>query len=304
MRAKTAGVLAVLGASFMWSWEPILAKIAFRSFDVRSVFAARVAFSLLVITGYCAFKRLQPWHVPRRMVGPLIYISLGATLCADLVYTIALTRVPVINAVLIAHLQPVFIAVMGIFFLKGDRLTRNDLLGIALMMAAGLLVVGRTTGAIARLQVGTTGDLLVLGATAVWATTSVVTRRYLASLDAGTIAFYRFSLGGLVYLASTLIRHGMPQIGIAQVALGVVIGIGTILYYEGLVRIKAAQVAAVELSTPFFATLLGVFLLREYITTLQACGMILLAGGLLFLSRAEPSGMSVDKTANAVILPQ
>ena len=36
-----------------------------------------------------------------------------------------------------------------------------------------------------------------------------------------------------------------------------------------LKRIKAAQVSSLELSTPFFAAILGFFVLREFITIMQ-----------------------------------
>ena len=72
-----------------------------------------------------------------------------------------------------------------------------------------------------------------------------------------------------------------------QVLVGVVVGVGTILYYEGLKRIKAAQVSAVELSTPFFAAILGFVVLGENIMVLQVVGMFLLFIGIYYLSKRE-----------------
>jgi len=69
--------------------------------------------------------------------------------------------------------------------------------------------------------------------------------------------------------------------------LGLTVGVGTILYYEGLKRIKAAQVSAIELSTPLFAALLSFLILRESVTTMQIFGIALLIVGVYFLSRKE-----------------
>jgi drug/metabolite transporter (DMT)-like permease len=52
-------------------------------------------------------------------------------------------------------------------------------------------------------------------------------------------------------------------------------------------RIKAAQVSAMELSTPFFAALLSFLILREVVTVMQICGMVLLFVGVCLLSRKE-----------------
>jgi drug/metabolite transporter (DMT)-like permease len=72
-----------------------------------------------------------------------------------------------------------------------------------------------------------------------------------------------------------------------QVMIGIVVGVGTILYVEGLKRNKAAEVSALELSTPFFAAILSFFVLGELVTQMQIVGMVLLLTGVLFLSRRE-----------------
>ena len=74
---------------------------------------------------------------------------------------------------------------------------------------------------------------------------------------------------------------------IIQILIGVIVGAGTILYYEGLKRIKAAQVSALELSTPFVAALLGFLILEELVTVMQIAGMVLLFVGVCFLSKKE-----------------
>jgi len=66
-----------------------------------------------------------------------------------------------------------------------------------------------------------------------------------------------------------------------------VIGVGTILYYEGIRLIKAAQVSALELSTPFFAAILAFFILHEYLSVMQYIGMLFLLGGIYYLSKRE-----------------
>ncbi|MEO0185657.1 MAG: EamA family transporter, partial [candidate division WOR-3 bacterium] len=53
---KTIGVIAVLGASMMWAFEPILAKLSFQSTDVLSTFATRILFCLIIITIYALLK--------------------------------------------------------------------------------------------------------------------------------------------------------------------------------------------------------------------------------------------------------
>ena len=77
-----------------------------------------------------------------------------------------------------------------------------------------------------------------------------------------------------------------------QVMIGIVVGVGTILYVEGLKRNKAAEVSALEMSTPFFAAVLSFLALGELVTQLQIVGMVLLLIGAFFLSRKEEPVLS------------
>lgn len=287
MTKKTIGVFAVLGASMMWAIEPILAKLSYQTTDFLNTFATRSIFSLITIAGYLFFNNRKSLLVPREYIPKLIYLSLAATLFADLMYIYALTRVPVINAVLIGHMQPIFVVALGFILLKDDRITRFDYLGIAFMILAGLLVTSRTLENLVQLRIGTVGDLHVLLATVAWATTAIVARKYLKGIPAAIIAFYRFFFATIIFVSYMILTGGIEITNVYQILLGVIIGIGTILYYHGIKLIKAAQVSAIELSTPFFATILGVFVLTEYITVTQFTGILFLFGGIYFLSRKE-----------------
>jgi drug/metabolite transporter (DMT)-like permease len=286
MNNKMIGVAVVLGASVMWAIEPTMAKLSYHTTDVLSTFATRAIFCVATIAVYLFITRTSLGVKPKQLP-KLIYVSLVATLFADLMYIYALSRIPVINAVLIGHMQPIFIVLMGYFFLKGDRITRFDYLGILFMILAGLLVTSRNLDNLLRLRIGTVGDLYVLFATIAWATTAIVARKYLQSLPAAVIAFYRFLFATIVFVVYLLLTKGIAITNVYQIILGVIIGVGTILYYQGIKLIKAAQVSAVELSTPFFATVLGFVVLKEYITPTQFCGFLFLFGGMFFLSRKE-----------------
>ena len=284
---KTIGVIVVLGASIMWAIEPILAKLSYQTTDFLNTFATRSIFSLLAIVVYLLVVKHRSFAVAKKYLPHLVYVSLAATLFADLIYIYALTRVPVINAVLIGHMQPIFIVLLGFFVLRQDRITKYDYLGMVFMILAGLLVTTREPLNLLRLKFGTLGDLYVLLATIAWATTAIIARKYLKALDAALIAFYRFLFATVVFVAYMMLTRGINVANPYQILIGVVIGIGTILYYEGIRLIKAAQVSALELATPFFAAILGFIVLREIITPMQLAGILFLGGGIYCLAHKE-----------------
>ncbi len=155
------------------------------------------------------------------------------------------------------------------------------------MVFSGILVTTKTLENLSMFKLGTIGDLLVLSATIAWATTAVAMRKYLRGVNAGVVTFYRFLFASIFFVMYLSLTSTIGISNIYQILIGIVIGIGTILYYEGLKRIKAAQVSGLELSAPFFATILAFFVLGESVTIMQVIGIFLLFVGIYYLSKKE-----------------
>jgi drug/metabolite transporter (DMT)-like permease len=235
---------------------------------------------------YVLLIKKERLKVNRSQFTVLVYIAIAGTLFADFLYFYALTTIPVINAVLLGHLQPIFIIILAFFLLKTDAPGIYDYIGIGIMMISALLVTTKTVENALSLTFGSIGDIVVLLATFAWASAAIIMRKYLRSIDAGIITFYRFFLASW-FFAFLLITDIPTAITIYQVGVGVVVAIGTICYYEGLKRLKAAQVSGLELSAPVFASAIGFFVLAETITGMQLIGIALLFLGIYFLSKKE-----------------
>ena len=271
----------------MWAIEPIFAKLSYVNSDFLQTSAIRAIFAAMTAFIYIAITNKDTLRIKKHQLTSLIYIAIVGTLFADLMYFFALTQVPVINAVIVGHMQPIFIIIIAFVFLKTDKLTMFDYLGILLMMISGILVTTNTLDHLIHYQFGTIGDLFVLAATIAWATTAIVMRKYLRNMNAGVITFYRFLFASLFFVTYLIVTSNVGIANIYQIMIGIVVGIGTILYYEGLKRIKAAQVSGLELSTPFFAAIFAFFILRETVSIMQIIGILLLLFGIYFLSKRE-----------------
>jgi drug/metabolite transporter (DMT)-like permease len=136
-------------------------------------------------------------------------------------------------------------------------------------------------------KLGSIGDLFVLSATIAWASTAIATRKYVKHLFTGVLAFYRFSIAAIVLSIFLIINNSFFIANYYQVAVGIIVGLGTVLYYESLTRIKAAQTSALELSTPLFAIVLAFFIISEVPTFMQFIGVGFLFLGLYFISKKE-----------------
>ena len=155
------------------------------------------------------------------------------------------------------------------------------------MILSGLLVTSKSIDNILDLNFGTLGDLFVLISTIAWASTAIVMRKYLTHLNAEVITFYRFSFASIFFISYFIITKAIIHVNIYQILIGIVVGLGTILYYIGLKNIKAAQVSGLELSAPFFAAILGFIVLGEILAILQIIGIILLLFGIYNISKKE-----------------
>lgn len=289
MNRKSLGVYAILFASLMWAIEPIFAKLAYQqnpdflqTSAVRAIIVTLFALIFIIIT-----KKKSELIIKKKDISSLFYIAIIGTIIADLLYFYALSKIPVINAVLIGHMQPIFIIILGYIILKSDKISKNDILGIIFLIISGFLVTTKTLDNILLLEIGTYEDLLVLISTIAWASTAIIMRKYLKNLNAGIITFYRFLFASLFFIIYFIISSNMIKINIFQIFIGIIVAIGTILYYVGLKRIKAAQVSGLELSAPFFAAVLGFLILGEKLTILQIIGIILLLAGIYYISRRE-----------------
>ena len=288
MKNKTVGVISILIASIMWAIEPIFVKLSYENSDFLQTNTIRAIFALFVAFIYIIIKRKKKdLKLSKKNLAPIIYIAIVATLFADFMYVYSLSLVTVVNAVIIGHLQPIFIVIFGFFILKSDKLSYYDYIGIILLIFSGIFVTTKNIENLVGFRIGTIGDLFVLSATIAWATTAIVTRKYLRNLNTGILTFYRFSIASIVLSIFLLANNRFFIANYYQIAVGIIIGIGTILYYESLRRIKAAQTSALELSTPVFATVLAYFFLSETPTTMQFIRVILLLFGLFFISKRE-----------------
>jgi drug/metabolite transporter (DMT)-like permease len=176
-----------------------------------------------------------------------------------------------------------FIILFAFFLFHKETLEKHTYVGIGLMILSAFLVSTRTIDNALSLQFGTLGDLLVLVATIFWATTALAMRKYLLQLNAGTITFYRFFIASLIF-TGFLPFLNITSVNIYQISVGIIVGIGTICYYEGLKRLKAAEVSGIELAAPVFAAIIGLLFLNEPITSLQIMGIILLFSGVYFIT--------------------
>ncbi len=104
-----------------------------------------------------------------------------------------------VNATLIAHMHPFFIAVLGYFFLK-EHLSKNDLIGGIIIIFAAVLITSRTIENLTNLKIGNFGDLMVFFAMFCWAIVAMPGKYLTKKVSSVVIVSFRFLIASIVIL--------------------------------------------------------------------------------------------------------
>jgi len=283
---KIKGILFVFIASLLWGSQPILAKLSYLTSDVLHTSGISFIFGTLTAFLY-VFVTKKELKINKTQVKSILYVTIVGTLFADVLYFYGFSLTSSLNAVLIGHIQPVFIILITYPILKEEKLTFFDYLGGFLMLLSAVIVSSRTLNNLLSLRLGNFGDLVVLAATVAWASNAVVAKKYLMGLNSGLIVAYRYLIAAVVLIIYLLLFSYFVIDSIYQVFLGISIGVGMICYYEGLKILKAAQVGFIELCAPFSAAIFGWIILDEMFTFMQLLGLFVLVAGVYFISKKE-----------------
>ena len=187
----------------------------------------------------------------------LAYVGVLGGGIAFVLFFAGLSRTTATPAALDRDTLVIWVAVLGIPFLH-ERLTVWNVGAIA------LLVGGEVALSLASGHYGaTSGDLLVMAATLLWAVEAIIARRLLAGVAPATLSLVRMGVGGatlLVYLAATGAMGALLSLGSG--AIGWVLLTGLLLaayvgtWMSALSRARAVDVTSVLVSSALVTALL------------------------------------------------
>lgn len=185
---------------------------------------------------------------------------------------------------------PFFTVVIAGAFLADEKLTRNKLIGVLVGLIGTVVLIGPE--ALGGVSGSMLGQLAVMGAALSYAIAAAFSRRFKAwGFSPFIVATGQVSTAALMLLPMTLYVDQPWDLAVPPLE-GVLslLGLATlstvvayILYFRLIASAGATNAALVTFLIPISAILLGVFVLGESFTGLQAAGMVLIALGLLIM---------------------
>ena len=175
----------------------------------------------------------------------------------------------------------VWVAVLALVFLK-EKLDKGIIIGAVLLLLGNFFLL-KMNG-----FVFTTGDLLILAATLLWSTETIISKQALNTIDSKVVAFGRMFFGSLIILVFLIITNKISLISTLTGTHWLWILVTSLFlfgyvftWYSGLKTIKASVATSVLLLGSVITTTLNHLFAGAVIVPAQIIGITLLVLGMV-----------------------
>ncbi|MFD0670141.1 DMT family transporter [Cohnella sp. GCM10027633] len=268
------------------SFAPILVRYSNADVSVQGMY--RMLFTVLLMLPFGGKQFRTIGSISRKdwllLVLAGIFLALHFFLwMASLDYT------SIASSTIILALEPVFVMV-GAYFLFKDRITKLAMLGLVVALVGTCFV---SSGDLALSATAFKGDLLSFFGTLAVVVNMLIAKRILTRVSSYLYSIVVFAVSGILFTVYN-VATGIPIAGYPQkewivfLLLAIVPTVFGHLIFNWLLQyMKTTTVSMSVLAEPVGASILGMFIFGELITSFQLAGGALVIFGLLLYLRSE-----------------
>jgi drug/metabolite transporter (DMT)-like permease len=285
------GAAIVVGLCLAWGFNQVSVKLALIDYPPFIQGAIRSALAALCVAGWCWLRGIPMFARDGSVKGGLLAGFLfGAEfilIFQGLLYTTA-TR-----ATLFLYLAPFFVVLGARIFLPMDRFGAWQWVGLGLSFAGMVVAFGAPTPAVDPRQL--TGDVMMVGAAALWAATTLTIKSsglnaappekvmlYQLVVSAPMLAVAALAVGErIVEMPSALATGALAY----QVFF--VVSITYVVWFAMIAKYSATRLSAFTFLSPLFGVAAGHFALGDPLTPAFLLAVALVAAGLVLVNRAK-----------------
>jgi len=289
-KLKLAIVLA-LGTALISGTNNFLTKVAVTSVADPVVFTfLKNAIVALLLVGLIALssRRQEIKQLNSNDKRKLLAIGLIGGSLPFIMFFTGLAMVPAVTAAFIHKTLFIWVALLAIPALK-ERIGLLQFAALALLLSGNLVLFG-----LPQFTLGT-GELLIIGATILWAIENIIAKKALANISSFTVAGARMSIGSLVILVVILSQGKMGLLAtLSSAQWGWTLLTGALLtgyvltWYTALKHAPATLVASLLVPATLVTNALSAIFLTQNFPAGQLFSATLLAcGAVLIISRAN-----------------
>lgn len=252
----------------------------------------RCAFGLMGLTVWVLARGRVRELLPRRGALPWVIGAGLLMVAAWFLFFAAIARTSAGVAVVLFHLQPLWVLVLGAALLR-EAIGARQIASVAaavfgLVLAAGVLEDSAGFGAMGNAARGYWLGIAacLIGALCTAGVTIIVRR--LGDLPIGQLAWWQCAIGALALCAWPM-QAGWPPLGLAWfwlAGLGLIhTGLAYALIYEGTARLAAGRVAVLQFIYPAVAILIDWSYFGQTLSAAQLAGIAVMTIAIAFAER-------------------
>ncbi len=284
-------IAIAIGLCLSWGFNNVAIKFAIHDIppliqsSARSVVAAFLVGAWTQARGIPLFRR--DGTLRAGILAGVLFALEFLLIYRGLVWTTA-TR-----AVLFLYLAPFFVVIGSRWLVPGDHFNLWQWLGLVLSFAGIVIAFGLPTPAADPHQM--LGDLMLVGAAAAWAgTTLVIKSSALNRVSVEKTLLYQLvvsapllGIGALVFGEHIDAMPSAPAIAAFAYQAVWVVSVTFAAWFALIVRYSAARLSVFTLLVPLFGVAAGHLVLNEPLTPAFLVAAALVAGGLLLVNRPQ-----------------
>lgn len=237
--------------------------------------------SLFLMTVIFLMKKKISWALVK--VNALFLILSSMALGGNWIFLFqAYKHTTISNAALSYYFAPVFVMIFSPLVLK-EKLSTKKIICIGVAMLGMLLIVGN-----GGLSTSGLDDLIGIGyglMAAVFYASLMLLNKFIKNMDGLETTFIQLGTAALLLMPYVFITEGFGILAVSGSAipfiliLGVVhTGIGFLLFFSGMQKLKGQSIAALSYVDPITSLVISAVVLQEQMTLIQILGGALLLG--------------------------
>lgn len=292
------------GLGLIWGASFLLIKVAVEDLGPLPLVSVRIGLAALVML---AFLRLtgRAWPTRRREIIALLYVGVMNTAVPFTLITWGEQDIDSGLATVLNATVPLFTLVFAHFALADERISPQKIAGLLAGFAGVVILASRSAESSSPNTIS--GQIAVLLASASYATSAIVIRRYLRGVDPFVIAGGSLAVGGgLVVLTTLLTVRPLPAPG--DLSLEATLAVLTLallntvvayfLFYHLIDTWGATRTTLVTYVMPPVGVTLGAIFLDESVDWKIVVGAALILGGIVLVNWRKTALPSLARMAH------
>lgn len=291
MKKETLGTLLAITTAFISGLAIPVNKIFVVGLDptvftaVRALFIGIIFFILASFQSKFNYKKFKkvPWKY-------LLAIAIVGGSFAFLMFFTGLKLTTAGRGAFLHKTLPLYITIFAFLFLR-EKVSQKQVFALALMFIGTILLYSAKISPSEFWLNPSLGDLLVIGATILWAIENTIARKAMIKGESNfVVSFARMFIGGIILFAIVILQDKISLLlalttqQIINLIISVAILFGYVFtWYWSIKLINVSKASTLLLLAPVISLILGVIIFSEPTPTLQLLGSALILIGAYFV---------------------